>query len=212
VARRKPKPTDDRVTGADIIAFIEKVCLVPEGKHVGQPFVLQRWQKEFIRLIYDNPHGTRRAILSVGRKNSKTTLSACLLLAHLCGPPARSKPNSQLYSAAQSRDQAAILFSLAAKMIRLNSQLARIVHVMETAKTLVCSELGTRYRALSADASTAYGLSPSFIVHDELGQVRGPRSPLYEALETATGSSADPLSIIISTQAPDRRRSSQRAN
>jgi phage terminase large subunit-like protein len=202
VARRKPKPTDDRVTGADIIAFIEKVCLVPEGKHVGQPFVLQRWQKEFIRLIYDNPHGTRRAILSVGRKNSKTTLSACLLLAHLCGPPARSKPNSQLYSAAQSRDQAAILFSLAAKMIRLNSQLARIVHVMETAKTLVCSELGTRYRALSADASTAYGLSPSFIVHDELGQVRGPRSPLYEALETATGSSADPLSIIISTQAP----------
>jgi phage terminase large subunit-like protein len=202
VVRRKPKPIDDRVTGADIIAFIEEVCFVPEGKLVGQPLVLQRWQKDFIRLIYDNPHGTRRAILSVGRKNSKTTLSACLLLAHLCGPPARNKPNSQLFSAAQSRDQAAILFSLAAKMIRLNSQLVRIVHIMETAKTLVCSELGTRYRALSADASTAYGLSPSFIVHDELGQVRGPRSPLYEALETATGSSADPLSIIISTQAP----------
>jgi phage terminase large subunit-like protein len=107
-----------------------------------------------------------------------------------------------LFSAAQSRDQAAILFALASKMVRLNPELARIVNIHESGKALSCPELGTRYRALSADASTAYGLSPSFIVHDELGQVRGPRSPLYEALETATGSSENPLSIIISTQAP----------
>jgi phage terminase large subunit-like protein len=58
------------------------------------------------------------------------------------------------------------------------------------------------YRALSADASTAYGLSPSFVVHDELGQVKGPRSELYDALETATGAQESPLSLIISTQAP----------
>jgi phage terminase large subunit-like protein len=138
----------------------------------------------------------------MGRKNAKTTLAACLLLAHLCGPPAKSKPNSQLYSAAQSRDQAGIIFSLAAKMVRMNPALARAVTIQETAKSLICPELGTRYRALSADATTAYGLSPQLVIHDELGQVRGPRSPLYEALETATGAQADPLSIIISTQAP----------
>src|SRR5215472_1150748 len=201
--RRKQKQlSDDKVTAADVIAFIETVCFVPEGKHVGQKLKLFDWQKDLLQLIYDNPYGTRRAIISVGRKNAKTCLAACLLLNHLCGPSAKSRPNSQLYSAAQSRDQAAITFSLAAKMVRLNPALARIVHVMETAKTLVCSELGTRYRALSAEASTAYGLSPSFIVHDELGQVRGPRSPLYEALETATAASVDPLSIIISTQSP----------
>ena len=40
------------------------------------------------------------------------------------------------------------------------------------------------------------------MIYDELGQVRGPRSALYEALELATGAQADPLSIIISTQAP----------
>jgi phage terminase large subunit-like protein len=138
----------------------------------------------------------------MGRKNAKTTLSACLLLAHLCGPPARNKPNSQLYSAAQSRDQAGIIFSLAAKMTRLNPALARAVTIQETAKALTCPELGTRYRALSADATTAYGLSPQLIIHDELGQCRGPRSPLFEALETATGAQENPLSIIISTQAP----------
>jgi phage terminase large subunit-like protein len=203
VAKRKSKPNDDTISAADVIAFIQQVCLVPEGRLVGQPLVLQDWQQELIRLIYDNAQGpTRRAIISVARKNAKTCLAACLLLNHLCGPSAKSRPNSQLYSAAQSRDQAAIIFNLAAKMVRLNPALARIVHVMETAKTLVCSELGTRYRALSADASTAYGLSPSFIVHDELGQCRGPRSGLYEALETATAASVDPLSIVISTQAP----------
>src|SRR5262249_28393880 len=76
------------------------------------------------------------------------------------------------------------------------------ITIQETAKSLTCPELGTRYRALSADATTAYGLSPVLLIHDELGQVRGPRSPLYEALETATGAQDSPLSIIISTQAP----------
>jgi phage terminase large subunit-like protein len=202
VPKRGQDLGDDKVTAADIIAFIEQTCFVPEGRFVGKKLELFSWQKAEICRIYDNPHGTRRAILSMGRKNAKTTLAACLLLAHLCGPPARNKPNSQLYSAAQSRDQAAIIFSLAAKMVRMNPELLQAVTIQETAKSLICPELGTRYRALSADATTAYGLSPALVIHDELGQVRGPRSPLYEALETATGAQESPLSIIISTQAP----------
>jgi phage terminase large subunit-like protein len=203
MASRKQRPQAlGPVTAADVIAFIEQVCFVPEGKFVGHPLKLQDWQKDILRLIYDNESGpTRRAIVSMGRKNAKTTLAACLLLAHLCGPPARNKPNSELYSAAQSRDQAAIIFSLACKMVRLNPMLASAVRIMETAKMLVCGELGTRFRALSAEATTAFGLSPSLIIHDELGRVRGPRSPLYEALETAVGAQEAPLSIIISTQA-----------
>lgn len=174
------------------------MCRVPEGRLVGQPVKLRPWQKKIIRELYDTP--TRRAIISFGRKNGKTGLAAFLLLLHLCGPEAR--PNSQLYSAAQSRDQAAILFQLAAKIVRMNPDLSAFVGVRDTAKQLYCAELGTLYRALSADASTAYGLSPVFIVHDELGQVRGPRSELFEALETACAAQESPLSIIISTQAP----------
>lgn len=182
------------------IQWVETYCRVPEGRDVGKSMLLREWQRNEIRKIYDNPKGTRRAILSFGRKNGKTALSACLLLLHLVGPEA--KPNSQLYSAAQSRDQAAILFGLAAKMVRLSPDLTAVIVVRDTAKQLYCPELGTLYRALSAEASTAYGLSPVFIVHDELGQVKGARSSLYEALETATGAQESPLSIIISTQAP----------
>jgi phage terminase large subunit-like protein len=184
------------------IRWIETFCRIPEGKLVGQPVKLRPWQKAFLREIYDQPFNrrTRRAIISMGRKNAKTALSAFLRLLHLCGPEARA--NSQLYSAAQSRDQAAILFNLAAKIVRMSPELSSVVVVRDSAKQLLCEELGSLYRALSADATTAYGLSPVFIVHDELGQVRGPRSELYEALETACAAQEDPLSIVISTQAP----------
>jgi phage terminase large subunit-like protein len=181
-------------------AWIETCCNIPEGRDVGKPMRLRDWQRHEICRIYDNPHGTRRAILTFGRKNGKTALAAFLTLLHLCGPEA--KPNSQLYSAAQSREQAAVLFALAAKVVRRSPVLSPVVGVRDTAKQLHCPELGTLYRALSAEASTAYGLSPVLIVHDELGQVNGPRSELYEALETATGAQDAPLSIIISTQAP----------
>ncbi len=182
------------------IAWAERFIRIPEGRFVGKPLKLAEFMRDDFRLIYDNPHGTRRAIISRGRKNAKTTESAIILLLHLVGPEA--KPNSQLFSVAQSRDQASVLFSLAAKMIRLSPELESFCGIRDTAKQIYCTELGTLYRALSADASTAMGLSPVLTIHDELGQVRGPRSPLYDALETATAAQEDPLSIIISTQAP----------
>jgi phage terminase large subunit-like protein len=180
------------------IRWIEAYCHIPEGKDVGRPVRLRPWQKREIEKIYGSP--TRRAIISFGRKNGKSALASFLLLLHLCGPEATA--NSQLYSAAQSREQAAILFNLAAKCVRMSPDLNAVVIIRDTAKELVCAELGTKYRALSADATTAFGLSPVFTVHDELGQVKGPRSNLYEALETGSGAHEQPLSIVISTQAP----------
>lgn len=199
--RKSASPGKGETRSERNIRWVETYCRVPEGRDVGKPVKLREWQRAELRRIYDNPAGTRRAIISFGRKNGKTAISAFLLLLHLCGPEARA--NSQLYSAAQSRDQAAILFSLAAKTVRMSPDLNAVVTIRDTAKQLFCGELGTLYRALSAEASTAYGLSPVFTVHDELGQVRGPRSELYEALETATAAQENPLSIVISTQAPN---------
>lgn len=95
--------------------WIEAYCRIPEGKLVGQPVKLTPHQRKWLADIYDSP--TRTFILSMARKNAKTALSAMILVLHLCGPEARA--NSQLYSAARSRDQAAILFELAAKMVRM---------------------------------------------------------------------------------------------
>ena len=186
--------------GEAIIDWIEKACYVPEGALIGTRVALAAWQKREIRRIYNNPATTRRAILSFGRKNGKTALAAFLLLAHLCGPVRQT--NSQLYSTGQSREQAAEIFQLAAKIVRMSPILSSAIVVKDGSKQLICPEVGSRYMALSSEASTAFGKSPSFTVHDELGQVRGPRYRLYEAMETATGAQINPLSIIISTQAP----------
>ena len=183
----------------EILAFAKKFCRVPEGANAGAPLNLRGWQKEIIAQIYDEPRA-RRAIVSMGRKKGKSCLSAVLVLAHLVGPAWRR--NSQIYSSAMSRDQAALIFSLAAKMIRLNPTLNQLVTIRDSRKELTCGKTGVTYRALSADAATAFGLSPAFVIHDELGLVRGPRSELYEALETGAGAHENPLSVIISTQAP----------
>ena len=180
------------------IEWIEDKCYIPEGRDVGKKVRLSPFQKDIIRGIYTTP--TRTAIFCIGRKNAKTTLGAFLLLLHTAGPEAQH--NSQLNSAAQSKDQAALLYNLAAKIVRLSPELRPFVVCKDTLKHLVCPEIGTVYRALAAEASTTYGLSSVFTVHDELGQVKGPTSELYEALETSAGAHEEPMSLVISTQAP----------
>lgn len=184
-----------------VIQFIETYLYIPEGAFVGQKVVLRDWQKEIIYEIYapDDPP-VRRAIISFARKNAKTALLAMLILAHLVGPVAVR--NAQIYSAALSRDQASVVFELARKMVLFSPELSLIVHCRPTGKELLGLSTGAKYKSLSAAANTAYGLSPVFVVYDELGQVVGPSLPIYDALETAMGAQANPLSIIISTQAP----------
>ncbi|MCA0241414.1 MAG: terminase large subunit [Proteobacteria bacterium] len=188
------------MTRADrVIEFIERYCLTPDGAMVGQPLKLAAFQKRFIVDVYDNPAGTRRAILSLARKNGKTALIAGLLLAHLVGPEARQ--NGQIISGAMSRDQAALVFGLASKMVGLSPKLSAIVRIVPSGKRLLGLPLNTEYRALAADGRTAHGLSPVLAILDEVGQVRGPQSDFVDAITTSQGAHEAPLLIAISTQA-----------
>lgn len=186
--------------GERVIAFVHEFCRVPEGKLVGRPMRLDAFQQDFIKRVYDNPNGTRLAILSIARKNGKSGLIAALVLAHIAGPEARV--NSQIVSGAQSRDQAALVFNLASKMVNLNPVLAKLVRIVPSGKRLIGLTRNVEYRALAAEGKTAHGLSPAVIVFDELGQVRGSKDAFVEALETAQGAYDDGLKFVISTQAP----------
>lgn len=182
------------------IKFCHDFLFLPEGKYVGKKFKMAPFMQDDFHAIYGNPHGTRRAIISRGRKNAKSMECAAIALLHLCGPEYR--PNGALYSCAQSLDQSSIIFKLMSKMIRMSPVLRRVCEIKETRKEIYCPGTGSVFKALSAETSTAFGLSPVLTIHDELGQVRGPRYPLYEAMETATAAQDDPLTLIISTQAP----------
>lgn len=181
-----------------MIQFIEKYCVVPEGMNVGQPLVLEPFQRRFILEVYDNPAGTKKGILSIARKNAKTATIACIVLGHLVGP--ESKKNSQIQSGAQSREQAAAVFDLCVKMINLNPELGSIVRI--SAKRLLGLPLNVEYRALAAESKTAHGGSPILAVLDEVGQVRGTKNDFIDAIVTSQGAHEDPLLLVISTQAP----------
>lgn len=186
--------------GERVIAFIERYCLIPDGAQVGKPIKLAEFQRKFILAVYDNPHGTRRAYLSIGRKNGKTALIACLLLAHLVGPEA--KLNAQLVSGALSRDQAALVFNLASKMVQLSPELSKIIRIVPSGKRLIGLPMNTEYKALAAEGRTAHGLSPVLAILDEIGQVRGPQNDFVDAITTSQGAHEAPLLLVISTQAP----------
>lgn len=195
-----PRRRRRETRGQRVIRFIETYCHIPDGSKVGKPFMLERFQKRFILAIYDNRVLTALAILSIARKNGKTALIACLVLAHLVGPEARR--NQQIVSGAMSREQAAIVFDLAWKIVQLSPRLLPIVRAQATHKVLIGLPMGTTYQALSAEGKTAHGKSPALAILDEAGQIRGPTDPFVEAITTAQGAHEDPLLIVISTQAP----------
>jgi phage terminase large subunit-like protein len=151
--------------------------------------------------VYDNKTGTKRAYLSIGRKNGKTALIACILLAHLVGPEA--KRNAQIVSGALSREQAAIVYDLASKMVAQSPELREIIREVPSSKKLIGIPLNTEYRAISAEGKTAHGLSPILAILDELGQVRGPQSDFVDAITTSQGAHDAPMLMVISTQAPN---------
>ena len=202
-ARTTPKPL---TRGERVIAFIETYCHVPEGSKMRdkngkrQLIVLEPFQRRWILEVYDNPHGTHTAVLSIGRKNGKTALIACLLLAHIAGPEAVE--NSQIVSGAMSKDQAAIVFKLARKIIEASEILSARVKIFPSNKSLLGLSKNVEYAALSAEAKTKHGLSPVLIIFDEMGQVKGPTNDFVTALETAQGAYDDGVKFIISTQAP----------
>lgn len=185
--------------GERVITFIERYLVIPEGDHVGEPVELEQFQKDFILAVYDNPYGTDTALLSVARKNAKTATIAFLVIVHLAGPEAIL--NSRMISGALSKEQAAEVFNLASKCVRLSPKISPLVHIVPASKKMIGKPMNVEYQAISAEAKTAHGKSPVVAILDEVGQIRGPRSDFVDAVTTAQAAYSNPLLFYISTQA-----------
>lgn len=197
----QPKAFSEMTRGERVIAFIEAFCRVPEGDRVGQPMKLLPFQKKFILEVYDNPDQTKLAILSTGRKNAKSTLIAAISLAHVVGPEAIQ--NSQICVGARSREQASIIFRAASKMIEQSEILKKMSATTPSTRRIVGIKKNVELRILSAEATTAHGLSPVVAILDEVGQIRGPRDDFVEAISTSQGAYENSILFMISTQAAD---------
>jgi phage terminase large subunit-like protein len=183
-----------------VIFFVEELPIT-SGILAGQKMRLRDWQKDFIRAVYGPQEGGRRivrtALLSLPRKNGKTQLAAALALAHLCGPC--SEMRGQIYSAASDRNQASLIFREMVAVIERVPWMADRMNIRSFNKLIEDAVSGSTYEALSSDARKAHGLNPSFVVCDEVAQWRG--RELYDNLLSGMDARAEPLTVIIGTQA-----------
>ena len=161
------------------------------------------WQKQlFVDLFstygLDGRRQYREAFIEIPRKNGKsTTIAACVTYELFMGRTF----GQEIYSAANDRDQASLVFNMVASMIRANSALMKRCKIYDSTKRIVRRDTESVYRALSRDAATAHGLNPSFVIYDELHEAK--TRDLYDALKTGQGAREEPLFVTITTAGDD---------
>ena len=180
--------------------FGETYVKIPQGQHAGSPLKVALFQEVFLRAVFDNAVPTREAILSMARRNSKTFTTALISLGYVAGPFAEA--NAIVASAANSRDQAGLVFKDMSLMLAMSPALGAVTKVVPSQKHVVGLVRNTEYYAMSADARTGYGKSLKVVILDEAGQIVGPETTYVSMLRSSQGSHRNPLFLTISTQAP----------
>lgn len=189
-----------------VVAFMEDLP-VTQGKLAGTKMKLRDWQiEQFLEPIFtEDDEGKRRvrtAALSMGRKNGKTGISAALALCFLVGPEAEER--GEIYFCAMDKAQAAKAWAECKAMLEAHPELSQRVNIIRFSKEIEVLEgqgKGSVLKALSADADSKLGLSPSFVLCDEIGY--WPKRDLFDAMDSALGARDEPLIVAISTQAKD---------
>ena len=193
----------DKERADHAIKFIE-LLKHTKGKWAGHRFILEPWQKEIVRNLFGtlNPNGARQyrtAYIEIPRKNGKTELAAAIALYLLF---ADKEMGAEIYSAAADRDQASLVFHVAADMIRQEPRLLERCRILDSTKRVIVPSTNSFYRVLSADAYTKHGLNTHGVIFDELHAQ--PNRDLWDVLTTGGGTRTQPLVFAITTAGYDR--------
>ena len=186
-----------------VIRFIRRLKHTKD-KWAGVPFDLRPWQEQHTREIFgtvrdDGLRQYRTVYWSTARKNGKSEIGAALALYLLC---ADGVAGAEVYSAASDREQASIVFRVAAQMVRQDKTLRRYCKIIDSQRTIHYTPNGSVYRALSAEVASKHGYNPSAIIFDELHAQ--PNRDLWDVLTTGSGTRAEPLVFAITTAGFDR--------
>jgi phage terminase large subunit-like protein len=134
------------------------------------------------------------------RKNGKSELAAALAIFFLLFD---GEIGAEVYSAASDKDQAALVFNVAAQMIRNDPELNAQCEIIDSQKRIVHRKSGSFYRAISAEAYSKHGFNASVVIYDELHAA--PNRELWDVLSTSQGARVQPMMIAITTAGFDRQ-------
>lgn len=189
--------------GTRAVKFINNLTHT-KGKFAGQKFDLRTWQESITTKVYGTirPDGRRQysyVYIEIPRKNGKSELAAAFALKGLM---ADDEAGAEVYSAAADREQASLVFNVAAQMCRNDPVLMQHVRIIDSQKRIVYPKNGSFYRALSAEAYSKHGFNASTIIYDELHAAQS--RDLYDVLTTSMGAREQPLVIMITTAGYDK--------
>ena len=213
IATKKYKPTKfkakdsryDKEAADYAVNFIECLCHT-KGTWAGTPFKLLDWQEQIIRDLFGilKPNGYRQfntAYIEIPKKMGKSELAAAVALLLCCGD---GEERAEVYGCAADRQQASIVFEVAADMVRMCPALAKRVKILTAAKRIQFLPTNSFYQVLSAEAYSKHGFNIHGVVFDELHTQ--PNRKLFDVMTKGSGDARmQPLYFLITTAGTDTK-------
>src|SRR5574344_1267514 len=185
------------------VSFIS--CLKhTKGKWYDVPFELIDWQEKIIRDVFGTikENGYRQfntAYVEIPKKMGKSELAAAIALLLTCGD---NEERAEVYGCAADRQQASIVFEVAADMVRMCPALNRRVKILASQKRMIFQPTNSFYQVLSAEAYSKHGFNIHGVVFDELHTQ--PNRKLFDVMTKGSGDARmQPLYFLITTAGTD---------
>jgi phage terminase large subunit-like protein len=185
----------DGVLVREFIAAKGRITKDSVAGRTGEPLRLRPWQSSLVDHVFARRQDGRRRhrvyLAGLPRKQGKTALAAAIALYGLT----MEGQGQEVYSCAADKDQSRLVFGAAKRMVELDQELsARLTLYRDTIEDKLT---GSFYRALSSEAYTKEGLSPTLVVYDELHAA--PNRDLFDVMSLAMGARPEPLLLAITT-------------
>lgn len=187
-----------------VIRFI-RLLKHTKGKWAGKPFQLLDWQIKILQDLFGNVDESgnriyRKCYIEIAKKNGKSEFAAAIALYLLI---ADGEYGAEIYSAACDREQASIVFNIAAAMIDQEPELRKRLKLLRSTRRILYLKTNSFYHVLSADAYTKHGYNVHGVIFDELHAQ--PNRELWDVLTEGAGDAREqPLTLAITTAGYDR--------
>jgi phage terminase large subunit-like protein len=188
--------------------FFETCLKLSEGQFDGIPFRLHTSQAFVVGSLFgwkrsDGTRRFRRAYVEQGKGNGKSPMAGGIGLLGLC---ADGEAGAQIYSAGSTKDQAAILFRDAVKMVRQSPALSKRLSFSGgegREYNIAYLRSSSFFRPVSRETKkTGSGPRPHFALCDEVHE--HPDRGIMEMLERGFKFRRSPLLFMITNSGSDR--------
>ena len=195
----------DKAAADYAVNFIECLCHT-KGTWARKRFELIDWQEQIIRDLFgikkaDGYRQFNTAYIEIPKKQGKSELAAAVALLLTCGD---GEERAEVYGCASDRQQASIVFNVAADMVRMCPALAKRVKILDSQKRLIYLPTNSIYQVLSADVSNKHGFNTHGVVFDELHTQ--PNRKLHDVMTKGSGDARmQPCFFNITTAGTDTK-------